>query len=150
MAFASSDLLKAAGTRVRERLSQRPMVPLVEQVAGDSEAEQVRAISALAGELSKVIGVDARHLRASETLRESLRVRREELASEIGELMPRVGLGDVVDPFAFDLLDLVEQRFREKPSRVERAAFAPKPQNEDEWVERILDLTVADFLTTLV
>lgn len=149
MAFASSKLLNAAGARVRERLSQRHMIPLVEQVPGVSEPEQVAAMSALAGELSRVIGVDASYLRASETLREPLRVRREELASEIGELMPRVGLGEVVDPFAFDLLELVERRFREKPSRVERAAFSPMPKNEDEWIERILDLTVADFLITL-
>ncbi len=149
MVFATDKLLKAAEDRVRERLRERPAVPLVQAVVGSSDREQISAVSSLAAELGVVIGTDVRHLRATETFREALRVRREELASEAGALMPRVGLSDVIDPFAFDLLDLAERKFREKPSRVQDKVFAPLPKNEDEWIERILDLTVADFLRAL-
>ncbi|MBX3134186.1 MAG: hypothetical protein KF689_12465 [Gemmatimonadaceae bacterium] len=149
MAFTTTKLLRAAEAQVRERLRQRPMIPLVESVVGSAGLEDESAVSSLAAELAKVIGVEVGHLRPTETLRESLRVHRNELGSEIGKLMTKVGLDDVVDPFAFGLLDLVERKFREKPTRVESVFFAPAPKNEDEWVERILDLTVADFLRAL-
>ena len=149
MAFTTTKLLRAAEAQVRERLRQRPMIPLVESVVGSAGPEDESKVSSLAAELAEVIGVDVGHLRPSETLRESLRVHRDELGSEIGMLMPKVGLDDVVDPFAFGLLDLVERKFRERPTRVESQFFAPTPKNEDDWVERILDLTVADFLRAL-
>jgi hypothetical protein len=149
MVFATDKLLRAAESRVRERLRERPKAPLLEAVVGGSGQEQISAVASLAVELSLVIGTDLEHLRASETFREALRVRREELSSEAGALMPQVGLSDVIDPFAFDLLDLAERRIREKPSRAQQEVFLPAPKNEDEWIERILDLTVADFLRAL-
>jgi hypothetical protein len=149
MAFTTTTLLKAAEARVRERLRQRPTISLVESVVGDAKSKEADRIRALASELAEVIGVESGRLRPAETLRHALRVHRDELGSEIGALMAKVGLDDVVDPFAFALLDLAERKFRERPTRAEHNVFAPLPQNEDQWIERILDLQVADFLRAL-
>lgn len=149
MAFTTTKLLRAAEVQVRERLRLRPIFPLEKAIVGSPGLEDADKVRAIAAELDAVIGVEVGHLRPAETLRESLRTHRDELGREYGKLMTELGLDDVVDPFAFGLLDLVERKFRGNPKLVESELFAPMPRNEADRVERILDLTVADFMRAL-
>ncbi len=44
---------------------------------------------------------------------------------------------------------MVERTIRQNPARLKNAAFSPTPKDEDEWIERILGMTVADYLRAL-
>ena len=149
MPFATTKLSKAARLRVRERLQGRPRMSIVGSVLSECGSAGSPGIATLADALSTMIGIDIDYLRPDETLREALRVHRDELSDDVRDLFSVVGLQDVIDPFALALLDLVEERIREDPSRLQRAAFVPLPSDEDEWVERILGMTVSEFLKAL-
>lgn len=149
MPSVTSKLSKAARRRVRERLQARPKIAIVASVISEHGDAGSVGIATLADALSTMIGIDIDHLRPDETLRDALRVQRDELSSDVRDLFSEIGLENVIDPFAFSLLDLAEKRFREDPSRVQRAVFIPLPSNEDEWVDRLLDMTVSEFLNAL-
>ena len=149
MAFATTKVLRAAESRVRERIKHDVAPRRVDDGCRDLTDDASVRFAPLAQELAKSLGIDVGDLQLDTTLRKLFRVHRDELSPEVRALMPKLGLGDVVDPFAFDLLDFAERRFREVPGRAKHHAFTPAPQNEDEWVERILDLTARDFLNAL-
>lgn len=149
MAYATTTVLTAAEALVRERLRQRQVMPLAKAIVGEGDDERAVSLGSIASELGTVLGLDAGYLRPNETFRESLRVHRDELGGEVRGLLPKLGLRDVVDPFAFELLALAEKRFREVPARATHTAFAPIPKTEDEWIERILDMRIADYLRAL-
>ena len=136
---------KAARARVRARLVARPQV----SARAFSELTAMPTHSTLARDLASVIGVDAQYLRREDVLGEILRVHRNELPPDIQPLLARVGLQDVVDPFAFGLLDFVEKRIGEDQSRLKRDPFVPTPKTEDEWIARILSLTFGELFDAL-
>lgn len=150
MAFATTKVLRAAETRVRERIKEAAPTTSVGSPAQIVTTAATSRFAALTEELATLIGVNAELLKLDTSLREFLRVHSDELQPDVRALMPKLGLRDVVDPFAFDLLNFAERRFREVPARAKHPAFTPAPRNEDEWVERILDLTARDFLNALV
>jgi hypothetical protein len=145
----TSKVSTAAKARVRDRLRERPKEPITNSITAQIPASDSKTATTLANDLAVLIGVDVEHLRAGDRLRNILRVHTDELPENVRPLVPRVGLGDVVDPFAFSLLDFVEKRIGKDRSRMQRPAFMPRPKNEEQWIERILDMTVADFLTAL-
>lgn len=149
MQAIASKLSNAARARVRDRLRGRPRVPLSGLITGQATTTEPTNDTALAHALAGLIGVDAEHLRPNDRFREIFRVHRDELPQDIQPLMPKAGLNDVIDPFAFALLDFVEKRIGDDRSRLQRAAFVPSPKNENEWIDRILDMTFAEFLIAL-
>lgn len=146
MSYKTTELSMAARARVRERLQQRDRSL---QLRASSRAFSEDGFSRVVAELSTILGVDAGYLRPDETLGQALRVHRSELPSEVHHLFPALGLHDVVDPFAFALLDMVEGELRRDPSKQYRRAFTPTPKSEAEWVSRLLNLTVAEFVEAL-
>lgn len=140
MLTTTSKVLDAARARVRDRLLTRPEAPLA---VHDPSA----AASAVA--LAGILGVKIEHLRLDDRLQDILRVHRDDLPADVRAMMGKLGLREVIDPFAFDLLDLVERRFREQRARAQRLAFHPIPKNEEEWIDRILSMTVNELLTAI-
>lgn len=148
MPATASELSNAAKAHVRARLRDRPIVPVIQGV-GEKGLALVPQTEALIQILAKLIGVDVNHLRIEDQLRETLRVHRNELPVSIQGLMTKVGLTDVIDPFSFDLLNFVEERISQDQRRLERPSFLPSPKDEEEWIDRIMDMTVAQFLQSL-
>lgn len=149
MQYNTTKVSNAAMARVRDRLRDRPKLSVAGSIASQLPAPDSMKVAAIANELAALFGVDVEHLRPSDTLRDLQRVCRDELPADIQPLMARIGLKDVFDPLAFDLLDIVEKRMGQDRSRLLRAPFVPAPKSEEEWIDRILDMTVADFLSAL-
>jgi hypothetical protein len=149
MQAITSKVSDAARTRVRARLRGRVKVPLSGSARDQLTAPASENGTSLAQALANLIGVEVEQLRRDDKLREILRVHRNELPADVQRLLPKIGLSDVVDPFAFALLDFVEKRIGEDPSRVKRAPFVPLPTSEDEWIDRILSMTVGELLGAL-
>lgn len=149
MAFATTKVLRAAERRVRERIQESPATPLREVQATAVQGKNVGVAPVLAQELANLVGIRVEQLSLDTPFREYLRVHQDELPSDVRVLMPKIGLEEVVDPFAFDLLDYAERKFRELPERAKRKAFSPTPRSEDEWIDRIMGMTAREFLQAL-
>jgi hypothetical protein len=145
MTYKTTRLLAAASARVKERLQQRDRLGLLRGAADASVGSPTRIVA----QLSAILGVDATYLRPEETLREVLRVHRSELPADLQDLFPALGLQDFVDPFALEILDMVEREIRRDRTKIHRKPFVPTPTNEDEWVTRLLDMTIAEFVEAL-
>jgi hypothetical protein len=150
MIGTANKLSLAARERVRARLLERVAISPGKWIPADLLRSDPDEVTALATRLAALIGVPAGHLRAEDKFREILRVHREELLPEIQSLMAEAGLVDVIDPFAFALLDFVEKRVGEDPSRLQHFTFQPSPSNEGQWLERILELSVGELLRALL
>ena len=142
----SNIVLMSAKARVRSRLANRSAVEPMTLRYANAQAPDVTSILR---ELSAIFGVDERQLRGADKFRDILRVHRSELPENIQDLFPSLGLTDHVDVFVLDLLHLLENRVGKKTSRLSSPAFIPVPTNEDEWVERILEMTIEEFTVAL-
>ena len=94
---------------VRDRLRERRAVAADNWILADLLRSAPDQVTSLAERLAALIGVPAKYLRSEDKFHEILRVHREELPPEVQPLMAKAGLADVIDPFAFALLDFVEK-----------------------------------------
>jgi len=76
-------------------------------------------------------------------------VDRGDLPEHIQPLVKEFGLTASVDPFGLDLLHFIEKRIGKDESKLGRLPFVPLPHNEDEWIERIMGMTLRQFLVAL-
>jgi hypothetical protein len=143
MPTIASQVVAAAKARVRARFRDRT------GIAGASNVQSSGCVEKLKNDLAALLGIDSAHLRGDDKLRDILRVHRNELSFDAQLLMEKVGLKDVVDPFAFDLLHYVEKRIGRDSAFLRRPAFLPQPRNEGEWIERIMGMTVAELSAAL-
>ncbi len=143
-------LHSSAVRRIHERLAQRGSRPLLDHWRSRGRlVGNLSALEEVAAELARIVGVDVNLFRPDDVLSQCLRVRRDELPSEIARTFPDHHLQDAYEPFAFPVLDLVEKRLRKNRALIDHPSFQPLPKNEDEWLNRILDLTVAEFCEAL-
>lgn len=140
----------AAKDRVRHRLQQRSRSPLTHLLSAVGDEVDQPSLLKAAQEFAAVVGVDVECFRPNDRLGELLRVKRDELPTSVHAVLPRLGLSDVVDPYAFDLLHFVEQRVGRDRKKLSRPAFLPMPASEEEWIERISTLSVAELLASVV
>ncbi|GAC1418074.1 MAG: hypothetical protein NVSMB53_17110 [Gemmatimonadaceae bacterium] len=147
MWLTTTRLLESAAALVRERLRHRPPTETSEVGKESGAALRNGSRADLLEEFALIIGVEASCLRLDDRLQDALRVERHELPADHQRLMSKLGLRDVIQPFAIDLLDFVEQRIGNDHARLAR--FQPWPKNEDEWIDRILGMTIADLIDAL-
>ena len=134
----------AAKARVRAKLRDR-----AEGSHNLMNVPRIETPHAATKDLATIVGVEAVHLRPDDRLRDILRVHRTDLPPDAQPLMERLGLRDIADPFAIDLLHYVENRIGRDSARLRRGPFTPQPQNEEEWIERIMGMTVAELSSAL-
>ena len=143
MPTIANQFTNAAKARVRAKLRDR------EGGASPTDLSRREIPNEVKEELSELLDVDIAYLRAGDRLREILRIHRSELPADAQPLMEKLGLKDIADPFAIDLLHYVEKRIARDSTRLQRPAFRPQPNSEDEWIERIMDMTVAELSSAL-
>ena len=144
MPTIANQFTSAAKASVRAKLRDREDGQ--ESPTGPSKKENPDEVKQ---ELSQILDVGVAYLRAGDRLRDILRIHRSELPANAQPLMEKLGLKDIADPFALDLLHYVEKRIGRDSTRLTRPAFRPPPRSEDEWIERIMDMTVAEFSSAL-
>lgn len=145
MPTAASQFISVAKACVRARLRDRKDGNGTSISDGRSE----RGTEDVKKELATLLDIDNAHLRYEDRLRDILRVHRNELPPDTQLLMEKLGLRDLADPFAIDLLHYVEKRIGRDSARLRRPAFLPQPRNEEEWIERVMGMTVADLTAAL-
>ena len=96
-----------------------------------------------------MIGVDADHLRPTDRLGDIFRVDATELPQDMRPLLRKFVSGDHMRVFGFEVFDLLERRIAQNRSILEKPPFVPTPKSEDEWMERIMGMTVAELLSVL-
>jgi hypothetical protein len=138
---------RAAQARVRERLAQRVPRPTLDLLRDASLPVDLHSTAtALVTRAGLVLGVDPCLLRAEDRLGEILRVDAEELPSIQPDEWRRAGLPMRVTVHSYDLMHLVETFSNRSKWKARWASIPGPPRNEEQWIDRILAMTVGEFL----
>lgn len=142
-------ILEKAKVGARTRLASRSVNPL-EQLLGAAQLEGDRAAAGttLLRELGIVLGADPRLLRADDILQDLLRVNLSQLALDANEARAwsRHDLRNQIEPFAYELMALLERLATKDGWRSQWRTLQPRPRSEDEWLDRIMRMNVAEFI----
>ena len=149
MDLTPKKLIATAERIVQARLSTRPNIALVKSVQAQGSERSLTALDVEAEKLARCIGVDSGQLRPDDRLGEILRVYEGELPPHARPLLRKFGHSDHILIGGFAILDHVEQRMAEVRSIVRERPFVPSPKSEDEWMDRIMGMTVGELLTVL-
>src|SRR6185437_2559835 len=98
---------------------------------------------------AEIIGVDAALIRPDDRLGELLCVSQNELPENLHPLMMKFGFKGCICVHAFDLLQHVEERVASDRTIADRPTFQPLPRSEDEWLDRLMAMTVGEFVRAL-
>lgn len=142
-------LLAAAHETVQARLRQRTKVSLANSFATTNPERPRESLENEARQLAAIVGVDMDYLRPDDRLGDILRVEQTELPEDVRPLLRKFGLDHFVRVQAFEILDHVERRMAKDRSILYRPPFVPSPRNEDEWIDRIMNMTVGELLIAL-
>ncbi len=142
-------LMAAAEEHVHGKLQRRSKVPLVASIESRESVQSHSSLETQAKQLASIVGVDRDHLRPDDRLGDILRVDGDELPVDVRPLLQKFGLRDHIIVRGTEILDYVERRAGADRGILNREPFAPAPRNEDEWMERIMDMTVEQLLVTL-
>lgn len=142
-------LIAAAEEHVRAKLRRRPKAPLAASIEARESMQPHASIEAQAKELALIVGVDPDHLRPDDRLGDILCVGRDELPVDVQPLFQKFGLRDHIIVRGTEILDHVERRAGVDQAILNREPFVPAPRNEDEWMERVMGMTVEELLVTL-
>lgn len=147
MSGGPKKVVQAAKARVRQRLAEQAGV----RATSRSDARSVWTAKEfeIATSIAAALNVEIAHLPRREILATILRVHKDDLPDDIQRLLPSVGLTNWVDPFALDLLALVEKTIGRDRNKLNCPLWTPRPTNEDEWVERIMGATLDDLVVAL-
>jgi hypothetical protein len=143
------EVFRAAKDLIRSKLRERGEAPANEDLRSVPLSSQNQKALTLPQELADVIGVEIECLRLDDKFGDILSVHSRDLSEDIQRLMKQIGLTDSIDPFGLDLLHFIEKRGGGDESRLRRPAFLPLPSDESEWIERIMEMTVRQFLIAL-
>jgi hypothetical protein len=134
---------------VRARLRKRSRTSIVPSgYASDDEACSSKFASA-ANALASIVGIEADYLRPDDRLGNIFRVDEQELPDDVRPVLRKFLSGDRIVVFGFEILALLERRIAMERSILERPLLLPAPKSEDEWMERLLGMTVEELLSVL-
>ncbi|MDB4884652.1 MAG: hypothetical protein JWN79_90 [Gemmatimonadetes bacterium] len=139
MQTTAERVINAAKDVVRRKLRTRSPIPF--SIADDD--------GAVAGNIAALIGIAPEYLRGADTIGTILRVQREELPPEMQQMLAQIGLRDHVSPFALDLLAFVEAAIGRERGKLQHVAWIPLPSSDDEWVERIMSMSITEIAHAL-
>jgi hypothetical protein len=142
-------ILRSAEAQVRQRLQTRPLLPAEAILLECQIKEETREpASKLLDQLGAVLGVEPGHLRPADRLGEILRVRKEELEPSPPEAAWRkAGLGTFVEVFSYEVMHTLERLSTQRGWSTKQRELEPRPGNEEEWLDRIMAMTLCEFLS---
>lgn len=148
--FSRRGVLELAEQRVRSRLNERSSWDLRELViAAGLPPSHVPSAQKLLADLGANIGLDVTKLRPDDRMSRLLRVARDELP-EIASAWEKHGFGEYVEVFSYDIMHVVESLADPHRWRDKWQSLDSPPANEEEWLDRIMDMTVGAFLIYFV
>ena len=140
-------LIAAAEEYLQAKLGQRSKKPLVNSI--DADVRLHARLETEAKAFGSIIGIDPDHFRPDDRLGEILRVDRGDLPADVQSLLSRFGLRDHIIVGGARLLEHVESRTRSDRAILNQPPFVPTPRSEDEWMDRIMGMTIQQFLVVL-
>jgi hypothetical protein len=130
---------------VRERLRDRNDVSVIDLLL-ESGVPPIPAAMNVAEGLARALGVAAGRLRPGDRLADLCRVSRQELGAVTDEVWSQSKFGEFAEVGSYDLMFLVETASA-SDGRTERwRTLEPAPKNEEEWLDRIMEMRVGEFL----
>ena len=144
---ATRRTLDAAERRARARVASRPTVGPDEIVAASVSDAALRPHAVrLLRDLAAALGVEPGALRPEDRLADLLTVRRPDLPEVSDADWAATGLRDRVQVHVYEIMHLVEGLATREGWRRQWATLAPRPRDEEEWIDAIAAMRVDEFL----
>jgi hypothetical protein len=139
---------RLARARMVSRLESREPIPVarIVQESLPGNGQHAERANALIISLAKLLQVEPTSLRPDDRLGELLKVTAEEIPEVSLDEWDHTGLKKFIVLGAYDLMHLVEAWSDRKSWSRKRDSLVQPPRNEEEWLDLILDMSVADFL----
>ena len=137
---------EAAREKVLCRLRSRPKlsVPEVIETCG-LDHEQGRRAEMILESMESVLGIPTAGISPNDRLRDVFRVYKSEFDA-IPAGWDRTQLGDYIEVFAYDLMNMLERLSTRSAWAEKRLKLPSPPSNEEEWIDLVLEMTLCDFL----
>jgi hypothetical protein len=139
-------LIAAAEAIVVARLRGRTRQALLDSSKLQLGNRQLEMLADAAAQLSAIIGVDTDYLRFEDKLGAILRVNDDELPADIRPLLRKFAFPDFIVVHGLEIFDYLERSTARNRRMLSHPAFIPLPQTEDEWIDRIMSMTISDLL----
>ena len=136
-----------AKTAISARLSGRPKLSLEDIVDSSVSGDKHRAARELLQQLAELLQVDPATLRPDDVIGDLLSVTRSDLPEPVLPLWDASGVGNRLEVLGYEILHLVEKASDKKLWQNQWSTLTPKPQNEEQWLDRIAAMKVSEFLT---
>lgn len=141
---ALSRITRAAKTRAAQRLQAREPQSIDRLLADAGIAD--KAARPIVEELARTLGVTAERLRAEDRLAELCRVSATELPDVTADLWEASKLPNWVEIASYDIMHLAETRTSRAAWTSYWKSLDPRPRNEDEWIDRFMQMHINEFL----
>ncbi len=141
--------MNAGRTIVRARLEDREDRTTIDLLQSSNVAPVAAALR-LAEGLAKELGVAAGKLRPEDRLGDLFRVRRPEFTAISDKQWADSKLGGFFEVARYDIMFLVEHTSTRAGWTAQWRTLDPRPQNEDQWLDRIMQMRVDEFLRFFV
>jgi hypothetical protein len=96
--------------------------------------------------VANVFGVEAGKLHPDDSLAAICRLKREDLTEIDEALWKRTGFGEFVEIHSYDLMHHAEKAASRQGWNRIRETFHPSPNTEEEWIDRIMSMTVMEYV----
>jgi hypothetical protein len=140
--------LHAAEDHTRRRLLSRSKSNTESLLqASNIPTSLIPRATVLLDRVGALIGVPVGVFRSDDELGTLLRVQTSELSGGHRAVLERHGVGSQLEVFGYKLFHLVEQLSDRQLWRKQWNTLSPRPQTEDDWIEAIMRMDIAQFLT---
>jgi hypothetical protein len=143
----ATDVVKYAKQRIRDRLAQREVISaqsLLDQCQLDTES--VIGARVLLSRLGEALQIAPGTLRPSDKFSEVFRVPHSDLGGAASSVLTRYRYPDPIEPFSYDVLYVVDTTSTKAKWEKQRVTLTSPPNNEDEWLDLIMAMSLQDFL----
>lgn len=141
------NLIAVAEARARERLQQRQLRSVAEVLTECHMAPGLVAKATVVLErLADVLGVKPGLLQSQDTVGDLFRVYKSEIPPAAATGWAKIGFGDYVEPFSYELMWALERLSDRKRWTKLHASLKPPPKNEEAWIDAILSMSVETLL----
>jgi len=144
---STRDLVGAARDIVRRRFDDREelAIEILNHQCG-TDSVHARAAEQVFDALESATGIPAGRLRPQDNFGSLFRVFRSELGSEWESRWATLGLGTYIEPFAYELLEVLDVGSNQGLWRKAWASLDPPPANEEQMIDEIMRLSLCEFV----